>query len=890
MHVGDRIAHYEILSTIGRGGMGEVWKARDTKLRRDVALKTLPPEFSSEPDRLARLEREAVLLASLSHPNIAAIHGLEQEQGAHVLVLELVEGNTLAERLLRGPIPVDQALKIALQIAEALEAAHEKGVIHRDLKPANVKVTPDGRVKVLDFGIAKTLAPSGGAQAATEIATRTELGAVMGTPAYMSPEQARGESAGRQSDIWAFGVVLFEMITGVSPFMRDTAAETLASVLGSGPDYTELPRTVGANVRRLLERCLEKDPKRRFHHSGDLRLEVEDAVAALAGDPQAPIPDAAARRTRVWLASGIALAMLTVAGVAGFTAWTFAARNGAGTSAETVRLSIASLPPRGGSPNGSRHVELSRDGSRLAYAAANALLIRRLRDPQAVTVPADAANPFFSPDGAWLGYAWSGIWKVPSAGGTPVRVSTSTERDAGAVWAADGTIVFATTSGLYRVSEDGGEPQMLVGPDRQRGERLYAWPEILPDERGLLFTIVPQDEKAAAQTAWLDLDTLETQVISTGGTAARYVPTGHLVYAVGTKLMAVAFDPDARVVRGEPVAVHDVAIATALDNGAAEFSVAANGTLAFLAPTVPERYPLRTLLWVDRDGNEEPLALGPQRYVYPSVSPDGTRIALDMWNWNVTNRDIFIWDLGRGSGAPLTNGPSEDMTPQWSRDSQRVFFASDRGGNIDVYSQPADGSTQARVELATPRADFPQSPLPDGRRWIVTQDFSDANLLDLDRSEVVPLLQRESNDWLAEVSPDGRWVAYESNEAGPQFEIFLRPFPDIEARRVKVSIDGGRYPRWGPAGSGALYYVDLMGGMMAAAVETSPELELGAVKKLFDTDKPPPSISARPYDVNPVDGRFIVMRSVNAPDPGTVNVEVVLNWLEDLQDQVPTPR
>jgi eukaryotic-like serine/threonine-protein kinase len=886
MQTGTRIGHYEVVSAIGRGGMGEVWKARDTKLRRDVALKTLPPEFISEPDRLARLEREAMLLASLSHPNIAAIHGLEQEQGAHVLVLELVEGNTLAERLLRGPIPVEQTLEIAVEISEALEAAHEKGVVHRDLKPANIKLTPDGRVKVLDFGLATTLAP-GGADSRTQTALRTQLGAVMGTPAYMSPEQARGESAGRQSDIWAFGVVLFEMLTGASPFARDTAAETLANVLGPPPDYSALPATTPGSIQRLLKRCLDKDPKRRFQHSGDLRFEVEEALALLTAGSPAEKPALAARRPRLLLLAAAAAALSAVAIVASFIAWTFAARDSKGTNEETVRLSIASLPIRALSVTGSQHVALSPDGTRLAYAANGMLLIRRLRDQQPVMVAVEAISPFFSPDGASVGYAYDGIWRVPSTGGTPVRIALSTERAAGAAWGSDGTIVFATTSGLYRIAASGGEPQLLARPDPQRRERLYAWPDLLPDNRGLLFTIVSQDEKTAAQIAWLDIASLETKVVATGGTAARYVPTGHLVYVVESKLMAVAFDLDARVTRGEPVAIRDVEIATALDNGAAEFTVAANGTLAFISPATLERYPLRTLVWVDRDGNEEPLALGPGRYIYPRVSPDGTRIAVDVAS--PTNRDIWIWDLRRASLARLTDGPSEDMTPHWSHDGRRIFFASDRTGNIDIYSQPADGSTQARVELATPRADIPNAPLPDGHRMMVTQDFRDANLLDLDRGEVEPLLQREADDWGSEVSPDGRWLAYESNEAGPQFEIFLRPFPDIDARREKVSIDGGRYPHWGPEGSGELYYVDLMGGMMSATVETSPELSVGAPKKLFDTDKPPPTISGRPYDVNPVDGRFIVTRNVNTPGAGTTNVDVVLNWFKELEEQVPTP-
>ena len=382
--------------------MGEVWKARDTKLRRDVALKTLPPEFTSDADRLARLEREATLLASLSHPNIASIHGLEQEQGAHVLVLELIDGGTLADRLSRGPIAVEQSLKIALQIAEALEAAHERGVIHRDLKPANVAITPDGRVKVLDFGLAKALVAAGG-KAPTVTALRTEIGAVMGTPAYMSPEQARGEVTGRQADIWALGAMLYEMLTGLSPFARDTTAETLARVLDAQPDFNLLPRTTPANARHLLKRSLEKDPKRRLQHSGDVRIELEDAIAALASGPQTALVDPAERRGRALRMTALASGLTVLGFLAGFAVWSVAGRAGP-TAAEPVRLSIPSVGDPGFSTVGAHHLALSPDGTRIAYAGRGGLSIRRMSDQETVRVGIEGTNPVFSPDGEWVGF------------------------------------------------------------------------------------------------------------------------------------------------------------------------------------------------------------------------------------------------------------------------------------------------------------------------------------------------------------------------------------------------------------------------------------------------------------------------------------------------------
>src|SRR5579862_204097 len=376
---GARLGHYEVVSAIGKGGMGEVWKARDTTLLRDVAIKLLPEGFAQDPDRLARLEREARLLASLNHPNIATIHGLEADQRTRFLVLELVEGRTLADRLGRGPIPVEEALKLALPIAGALEAAHEKGVIHRDLKPANIKVTPQGRVKVLDFGLAKALAPVSD-DVPLPTATATEVGVVMGTPAYMSPEQARGEAVSRQADIWSFGVVLYELLTGASLFGRHTTVETLASVLGTQPDYSMLPSDTPALVRHLVRRCLEKDPKRRLRDMGDVRIEIEEALSALTTEgPSVPAP-AGARNGRPWLVAG-AIALAFLAGVAG---WFLADRSASTVPAAVVRLSMPPVEPPGPLPFGTRHLAISADGSRVAYASENRLWIRRMGQKEAV--------------------------------------------------------------------------------------------------------------------------------------------------------------------------------------------------------------------------------------------------------------------------------------------------------------------------------------------------------------------------------------------------------------------------------------------------------------------------------------------------------------------------
>jgi len=855
--------------------MGEVYRARDTKLNRDVALKVLPDAFASDVDRFLRFKREAQVLASLNHPHIAAIYGFEDSGSTHALVLELAEGSTLADRIKQGPVPIDEALVIARQIAEALEAAHQRDVIHRDLKPANITLRMDGTVKVLDFGLAKALAPTS-ENASTLTALGTATGLMLGTPAYMSPEQARGETADRQADIWSFGVVFYELLTGVSAFGRSTTAETLAALLGAPPDLSLLPEATPLGVRALIRRALEKDRRRRWRDMGDVRIELDEATAPaseVAGHDVSAAPVNAQRRQAV---GAIALVVLASAG-----GWYLGRLPRATTAARVVRLSISTREPLSGRPFGSRHVAVSADGSRVAYVTATALHIRRLDRNDDVTVNTVARNPFFSPDGEWVAFFGDdrGLGKVPSAGGTPVPIVTSSERAAGATWRPDGTIVFATSSGLYQVSENGGAVRLLRRPDVQRKERLYAWPSFLPNGR-LLFTIVPEDSIDGAQIAALDLRTAAVTSVLKGGSAAQYTSTGHLVYASGRTLRAIAFDPETLQTQGDAVPLPDVELTTAPDNGAADFALSETGTLLFLPPETPAQQ-LQTLMWVNRQGSEEPLALQPGRYNYSRISPDGTRIALDIPG---ANRDIWLWSLQRPNLMKLSEGPTEDMTPLWTPDSQRIFFASNRSGDFDVYSQAADGATKDRVEFAGPGAQIPNSFTPDGTRLLITENFKDLSVLNLAQHRVEPLLHSERNHWQGVVSPDGKWLAYESDEASDQMEIFVRPFPDVGGRREKVSLKGGRFPLWALKG-GELYYVDPDGGLMAASVTLLPDLRLGQVVKLFDTQKPSRGISGRPYDLSRVDGRFLMVKPVSASDG--VDISVVLNWFEELKQRVP---
>jgi eukaryotic-like serine/threonine-protein kinase len=885
---GTRIGAFEIVGPLGAGGMGEVYRARDLRLHRDVALKILPASFALDTGRRARFEREARVLASLGHPNIATLYGVEQTPIGQALVMELVEGTTLADRLAlasRGvaDLTLRDALAIAQQIAAALEGAHAHGVVHRDLKPANIVVRPDGTVKVLDFGLAKTI--GGAAAGAEERATRVTLtdagpGMGPGTPAYMSPEQVRGMQADTRTDIWAFGCVLYELLTRQRAFAGDHPSDVAARILEREPDFTTLPPGTPSPIRRLVERCLAKDSNDRLRDIGDARLELRDALAGNSGIPAAAANPRVTQRT-VWQAAGV-VALAALAGLAG---WWVAMRTAPRDLNGVVRLSIPAMEPPFRAPFGEPHLSISDDGSQVAYASADRLWIRRLDQKDTVAIDGSASNPFFSPDGEWVAYfARSGpLMKVSVHGGAPVPIAAYSGRPMGGTWRADGTIVFATTEGLYQVADRGGHGTLLIKPDAARKERAYGWPQFIPDSQAVLFTIVPEGAIEGAQIAVLDLKARTSTVVLRAGSAGRYVSTGHLVYASGRTLNAIVFDRRTLRSRGQAVSLGDVQVAGGADNGAADFAVSDAGTLVFIAPYAAGPA-LSALWWVDRRGKEELLPLVPGPYAYPRVSPDGSRVALDIPG---TNRDIWVWNTQRPGLTRLTSGPAEDMLPTWGRNG-RLFFASQRNGNFDVYSQASDGATPERVEFAGPGDQMPGAFTPDGTAIMVNENFKDLSVLKLGPSpRLTPLLHTDANEWLGEVSPDGNWIAYESDESGDRVEVFVRPFADPTARREKVSMNGGRYPTWAPDGTGELFFVDPDGAMMAAGISLSPTLVLGGVKKLFDLQRPARGVSGRPYDVSPRDGRFLVLRPVVAGTNPRIDLTVVLNWSDELRRLVP---
>ena len=703
LNVGDRLGHYDVTALIGEGGMGQVYQATDTKLKRQVALKILPEAFSADPERLARFQREAEVLASLNHPNIAAIHGLEEADDVRALVLELVEGPTLADRIKQGPIPLDEALPIAKQIAEALEAAHEAGVIHRDLKPANIKVKDDGTVKVLDFGLAKAFQPDASDPSLSQsptislTAAATQMGMVIGTAAYMAPEQAKGLPVDKRADIWAFGAVLFEMLTGRKLFEAGDVSEMLASVLVKDPDISSMGNHVPDHIRSLVRRCLVKDSRQRLRDIGEVRLAMEGAFETTVNSAAAT---GAVPQLQVWqrpaVIAAALVATLVTGGVAGWSLMRPAPRS----------VTRALLTPPLSMPldaNFNVNVALTPDGTRVVYRGLLEgqphLFVRPLAALEAAPLTglsADPRNPFISPDGNWVGFfdGNRALQRVSISGGPPVTIVDSLGvGPRGASWGTDDTIIFATTagleSGLLRVPMGGGELEVLTTPDTERGEGEHRWPEILPGGQAVLFTIFAPGSLQNGQIAVLSLESGEYDVLVPSGSNPRYVPTGHIVYGVGETLRAVGFDLDSLTVTSEPIpVVEDVRMGL---RGAGNFAVAQDGSLAYVRGSSRSGGAAVTLAWVDRDGGEESLAAEPDLYFEPHLSPDGTRLAVkvedDGGGW-----DIYIYDIARNNLTQLTFGDTPDCCPVWTPDGERVVFSSAREGTPTLYVKNADGT------------------------------------------------------------------------------------------------------------------------------------------------------------------------------------------------------
>ena len=892
---GTTLGSYSVTAKIGEGGMGEVWQARDTKLDRDVALKVLPEAFTSDPDRLARFEREAKVLASLNHPNIGSIYGLEEAEGIKALVLELVEGPTLADRIKQGPIPIDEALPIAKQIAEALEAAHERGIIHRDLKPANIKVRDDGTVKVLDFGLAKAFQPDASdpnmsmSPTISLTAAATQMGMVIGTAAYMSPEQAKGKTVGKQADVWAFGAVLFEMLSGKRPFTGDDISETLARVIDREPDWATLPDTVPPVLSSFLRRCLQKNPKKRIRDIGDVSLAMEGAFETPVRAPSEPT---VAPTLPVWLwqrPATIAVAVVASLAVGGLAVWSLT-RPGPLPADPVARFSVPLGPEQAFSFIGRHLVALSPDGTQLVYSTDQQLYLRRLDQLQATAIPGTreggGRSPFISPAGEWIGF-WAGgqLKKVAMSGGAAVTLG-DVANPWGASWGADDMILFGQgPDGIWRVPGTGGTPEVVIPVED--GDQAHG-PQMLPGGEWVLFTLRPAGGGSwdAAQIVVQSLVTGERVVLIEGGRDARYVETGHLVYALNGVVFAVAFDRDAREVLGGPVPlVEGVRDAPTL-TGAVQFSVARNGSLVYV-PGSAGGGDVVSLVWVGRDGAEERIPAPPRAYDHPRVSPDGTRVAVDIADGD--NTDVWIWDLARETLTQLTFDEGVDDVPLWTPDSARVVFRSSREGG-GLFWKAADGTGQ--VERLKEGAARPYAWAADGR--LIFEQAGDIGVLTMEGERTVEmLLDAEFTEAEPALSPDGRWLAYRSTETGTPL-IYVQPFPNIDDGLWNVSLGFGADPVWSPDGRELFYHgrTDLM----VAQIETEPTFSSRTPEPLFSLSGYATvggGVAGRRFDLAPDGDRFIVRKPGTAeqtsdddPFNGLIFVE---NWFEELKRLVPVP-
>ncbi|MGH9811936.1 MAG: protein kinase domain-containing protein [Candidatus Acidiferrales bacterium] len=899
--VGRTLGHYRVTEKLGEGGMGVVYRAEDTKLGREVALKILSERLTHDATRLARFEREARLLASLNHPNIAAIYGFEEANGQRFLVLELVEGEDLAQRLKRGTLPLDDTLDVARQVCDALEAAHERGVIHRDLKPANVKVTPGGKVKVLDFGLAKAIAGDSDARDLSQSPTISEIlsreGVVLGTAAYMSPEQARGKPLDKRTDIWSFGCLLYELLTARGPFGGDTVSDCIGAILHREPDWALLPPETPSRVRQLLRRCLEKDFKRRLRDIGDARLELEDALEKPtleipgAGYDLAPTPRW--RQVLPWALAGLL-------GVALALALLLPRR--AASPAPVTRFTIQLPENQALGGLGRPAMAFSPDGSRLVYVARQSgisqLYLRPLDSLEATALPGTegASGPVISPDGEWVAFLVSrNLKKVSLRDGSVVNVAVVPPISCGHAWAPDGAIIYSWgrgMGGLRRMPAAGGDSKVLTTPDAGRGEIGHCWPEVLPGGKAVLFSVQVEGgwDKAGTAAARLNDqgEIKEWKTLIEGGTNARYLADGRLLYARGDRLFIVSFDPDRLELTGTAAPVVD-AVRVNPFNGAAQFSVSPGGSLAYLSGH--SRDAKTTLVWVDRQGNAQALNAPPRSYGIPRFSPDGRRLALTV---EEGSEDIWVYDLARGTLARVTTDPSRELGAVWTPDGARLIFSSDKNRRPhDMFWKAADGSGDVHHFLLFPLdqqktfPDFAFEVSPDGRMLLYAEDNImrkgtgwDLFSLPLQgEPKPVPFIESPFDELQPTVSPDGRWVAYASNETG-RFEIYVQSYP-APGQKTQVSTEGGLEPRWARSG-GELFYRN-GGKMMGVAVSPGPALQVGAPQLLFEGPFNRGGINPgyAEYDVSPDGQRFLMIRSEQ--EGGATQMTVVLNWLDSLR-------
>ncbi len=882
---GTRFGSYEIINLIGVGGMGEVYRARDSKLKRDVAIKILPETLAAEADRISRFEREAELLASLNHTNIAVVHDFQQAGRRHFLVMEFVEGETLADRIRRGPLPLDESLQLARQVAEALEAAHQKGIIHRDLKPANIKISNDGKVKVLDFGLAKifdnSAAPVEASNSPT-LMTGTAGGVILGTAAYMSPEQARGKTVDKRTDVWALGCVMYEMLTASQAFSGDSISDTIAGVIRGEPDWSALPSGTSRSVRKLLQRCLQKDPRRRLHDAADVRIEIDDVNAA--ADPEIAVAAPASSAVGKLLPVGIAL----LAGLAIASAFWWIRARSLSESKTPMHLSVP-LAPDAVSVVVCCNIgfAISPDGQWMTYTVNRAgkkqLIVRSIRESEGKLIDGtdDAASPFFSPDGRWIAFA-SGkeLKKVPVSGGSPVTIcNLSSIGFIGGAWGEDDKIVFIPyfNAGIWTVPSNGGTPQLVLNTDESKDRIAYVWPQLLPQSKGILFgiaanqTIKGDDVKIAV----LESGAKEPRVLIQGGQAARYTPTGQLIYSRGGELLSVPFDLSRLAVTGTPTPL--IQGVEKDEIGWSIFDVSNNGTLLY--EPHGDFKPGRRLAMFDRKGSARPIGENPANFNEFSLSPKGDRVAARVF---AVNDDIWVYDTAHGTPLRLTFEPRDEIYPQWTSDGNRIAFGTRTG---KIFWKSADGTGQREEISSGEYTRYPSSFSPDGKTLAFVEVHptkrGDIWLMSLDGSrKAQPFLNTDANEWWPKFSPDGHWIAYVSDETGRD-EIYLRPI-GAPGGRKQVSTEGGMWPAWNRNGRELFF---LKGNNLVSVALDAQGNALGKDRVILDSPKFEgvqfDTINNPSYDVMPDGEHFVLALSPRYPSPTHYNV--ILNLFEELK-------
>jgi serine/threonine protein kinase/Tol biopolymer transport system component len=902
---GTRLGPYVIEALLGAGGMGEVYRARDTKLGREVALKVLPETVEKDPERIARFEREAKSLAALNHPHIATLFGMERDASRHVLVMELVEGETLAEQIARGALPVAEALAIARQIAEALEAAHERGIVHRDLKPANVKVTPDGVVKVLDFGLAKALdsgpgSASNPSQSPTLSVMATEAGLILGTASYMSPEQAKGLPTDHRSDVFSFGGVLYELLTGRQPFPGDSVADVLAWVLAREPDWEALPALLDPRLTRLMRRCLAKSRRQRWQAIGDVRAEIEIIIA----EPYAAPPSAVATLVPprpLWKRGLPIAATAVVAGaLAGLVGWNL---KPPAAAPAVVRFLIT----MGSEPtlftNFNRQIlAVSRDGSQIAYAGEK-LYLRDISEAAPQPIPGtegftSATHPAFSPDGRSVVF-WAQTdrtLKRVTLGSTGiVTVCPLSEGGFGLTWAGDFIYFADAGKGILRVSANGGQAETIATIKGR--EELYG-PQMLPDNDTLLFTLGARGMASwdQAQVVAQSMRTGARKILVERATGARYVSSGHLIFGRGGVIFAVPLDLKRLSIVGEPVAVVEgVRRAAPGTTGAVHFAVSDTGTLAYLPGPVTASGAAMQIAFFDRTGAAEALSVPLGPYNHPRVSPDGTRVAIGTDDGK--EAQVWIYGFSKSSAARRLTFGGSNAFPVWSADGARVVFQSNREGDPGLWWQRADGTDKAtRLTRAEAGASHvPQSWSPDGRHLLFDEvrgdrvsawDYSVAD------GKAVPFSSLQSDvPSGATFSPDGRWVAYSIRLANPaQAVVYVEPYPPTGARyQISKESEDGHHAVWSPDGRELFYTPGPGNRFISVPITTTPAFSFGDAVLLPRIFMNAPPTAERTYDVARDGKRFLGLRTDVGSNglPMSPQIQVVLNWFEELKRRVP---